>query len=291
MALATRPKKTTHTKKRRAQHHRHSKVYLKTYWPYLPMLMIVGFGIVINSIWSNQAVLGAFSDFSSQTLLQETNKKRADEKQSPLSLDSRLTLAAQAKAEDMARRNYWSHVSPDGRAPWALLTENGYQYQTAGENLAYGFTDSAATISGWMSSEEHRANILNAAYKHVGFGIAQSPNFQGRGPETIIVAEYGQPAGDTLGAQDQNSQNLDLAAKNVARIDILTGGQAVWSGLVVGMITGGAAVLFVLRHGFRLKRLLNEGEAFVAEHPYIDIAIVLIITLGFLLTRPGGLIH
>lgn len=289
MAIATRPKKTVQHKKRRAQHHQHSKVYLKTYWPYLPMLMIVGVGLMINSLWSNSAVLGAFSDYSTQTLLQETNNRRLQQAEAPLSLNAQLNAAAQAKAEDMAKQNYWSHTSPDGRTPWTFVTAAGYQYQVAGENLAFGFTDAASTISGWMNSEEHRANILNAAYKHVGFGIAQAANYQGRGPETIVVAAYGQPVGSSLGAQ--NNEIAELPAKNVARIQVLTEGQAAWSALIAGLITGGALTIFVLRHGFRIKRLLNEGEAFVVHHPYLDIAIVFVITIGFLLTRPGGLIH
>jgi uncharacterized membrane protein YidH (DUF202 family) len=48
MALATRPKPNTADRKRQAQHHYQGKDYLKTYWPYLPMLVIVGTGAVIN---------------------------------------------------------------------------------------------------------------------------------------------------------------------------------------------------------------------------------------------------
>ena len=49
MALATRPKPTVHHKKRQAEHHRHSKGYLSTYWPYLPMLAIVAVGVAVNN--------------------------------------------------------------------------------------------------------------------------------------------------------------------------------------------------------------------------------------------------
>ena len=48
MALATRPKPKVQHRKRAAQHHRQGKLYLKTYWPYLPMLAIVGVGALIN---------------------------------------------------------------------------------------------------------------------------------------------------------------------------------------------------------------------------------------------------
>lgn len=51
MALATRPKPKVHHKKRQARHHRLSKPYLKTYWPYLPMLAVVGLGYLANQHW------------------------------------------------------------------------------------------------------------------------------------------------------------------------------------------------------------------------------------------------
>jgi hypothetical protein len=55
MALATRPKPTTHHKKRSGEHHRHSKHYLRPYWPYLPMLTIVGAGVLVNYFWAKSS--------------------------------------------------------------------------------------------------------------------------------------------------------------------------------------------------------------------------------------------
>lgn len=56
MALATRPKPKTQHKKRKAQHHRHTPLYLKPYWPYLPMLVIVGVGVFVNNHWPTSLV-------------------------------------------------------------------------------------------------------------------------------------------------------------------------------------------------------------------------------------------
>jgi cell division septation protein DedD len=108
-------------------------------------------------------------------------------------LNSQLDNAAQAKANDMAARNYWSHDTPDGQSPWTFFTAAGYEYQTAGENLAYGFDTSLNTVNAWMNSPGHRANILNTTYTEVGFGIANAADYQGTGPETIVVAEYASP--------------------------------------------------------------------------------------------------
>lgn len=65
MALATRPKPTTSHKKRRGSHHRHSQHYLKPYWPYLPMLIVMGVGLLVNRAWNTghetrlQAIVGS----------------------------------------------------------------------------------------------------------------------------------------------------------------------------------------------------------------------------------------
>ena len=194
MALATRPKPSAHHKKRQGSHHRRSKDYLKTYWPYLPMLMIVAVGLMINSIWNGYGhVLGSGSDFSTTTFLNATNADRSAAHESPLTLDSRLTTAAQAKANDMVAKNYWSHNAPDGSTPWSFITAAGYTYAVAGENLAYGFANATDTEAGWMTSPEHRANIVDSAYQNVGFGVASSSDFQGHGPETVVVAEYAAP--------------------------------------------------------------------------------------------------
>jgi uncharacterized membrane protein YidH (DUF202 family) len=54
MALATRPKPKTAHRKRVAQHHKHTPHYLKTYWPYLPALAVIGAGLMANK-WLEQS--------------------------------------------------------------------------------------------------------------------------------------------------------------------------------------------------------------------------------------------
>src|SRR5690606_34236471 len=97
MAVASRPKRNVHHKRRTGKHHKHSKPYLKTYWPYIPMLLIVGVGFIVNSLWANGNVLGDTSNLTSAYLLNETNQSRAQEKRVPLTLDDQLSSAAQAK--------------------------------------------------------------------------------------------------------------------------------------------------------------------------------------------------
>lgn len=310
MALATRPKPPAHHKKRVGRHHKHSKQYLSHYWPYLPMLVIVGLGLVVNSIWSAHNVLGAQTDFSSDSLLASTNADRALDKEAPLTINAQLAAAAQAKANDLVTKDYWAHNSPTGTTPWDFITAAGYQYQAAGENLAYGFNNASQTVIGWMNSPEHRANILNTSYQNVGFGVASSPNYQGKGPETVVVAEYGDPIAatpvsfnspvptaanattGTAGATDSNVlANRDINAQPVARIQLLTGGQASWSLFAVSVVASSALLIFIIRHGLGIRKLAVEGEVFIMHHPMLDIAVVFVFTAGFILTRGTGVIR
>lgn len=189
-----KPKRPTRESRQRAgHHHRHSHDYLKTYWPYLPVAAILTVGVVANSFLGhlNRSVLGYATDMSVQSLLDDTNTQRTQNGEGTLSINAELNTAAQNKANDMAARDYWSHNTPDGQTPWTFITAAGYNYQYAGENLAYGFDTAADTITGWMNSSEHRANILNINYHDVGFGVINIPDYQGTGPETLVVAMYG----------------------------------------------------------------------------------------------------
>ncbi len=195
MTLVAAKKPHKSHRKRTGQHQHKHKNFGKTYWPYLPLLLVVVLGFALNSLWpSKRDVLGYATDMSSSALLSGTNKQRSNAGKSNLTISSKLTTAAQNKATDMANKNYWSHNSPTGQTPWSFITAAGYKYKTAGENLAYGFDTSADTISGWMNSPEHKANILNSSYTNVGFGIVNIPNYQGGGPETLVVAMYASPA-------------------------------------------------------------------------------------------------
>jgi len=137
-------------------------------------------------------VLAYATNMSISDLTSYTNSARAQNGLGALALNGTLNSSAQSKANDMIARNYWSHNTPDGTQPWWFFTNAGYQYSNAGENLAYGFTDSNSTVNAWMNSPSHRANVLGS-YTEVGFGIASGANYQG-GENTVVVAHYATPA-------------------------------------------------------------------------------------------------
>lgn len=287
-----------HHKRRYGQHQKHTKRFKDTYWPYLPMLAIVAVGLVTSAIWSGTArgVLGATTNINVSTLLSDTNIERSQDNEHGLQLNSQLTAAAQAKADDMAARNYWSHVTPDGKQPWTFIQNTGYQYEAAGENLAYGFSSANATMRGWMSSAEHRNNILNSAYHDVGFGIATSPDYQGHGQQTVIVALYAEPVAVTTASADTSHRtasfaSTDAPSQQIARAQVLSSQPQPWVLFVVVAAAAFAAGIFVVRHALFWHRALVRSEAFVIKHHMLDLLFVSIAILGIIFTRTAGFIH
>lgn len=131
------------------------------------------------------------SAISQSALLNDLNKERRAHGLIALKLNYRLNSAALNKGRDMAAQDYWSHYSPSGKTPWQFISASGYRYRAAGENLAYGFVSAADVDSSWMASPSHRANILGAKYRDVGFAVVHTRDFVGQGPQDIVVAEFG----------------------------------------------------------------------------------------------------
>lgn len=98
------------------------------------------------------------------------NAERARAGCQPLTIDPKLTLAAQRHSQDMAVNNFVSHIGSTGTNPGQRASSVGYIWSTVGENVAAGYTTAEAVMSGWMTSDSHRQNLLNCAYIHIGIG-------------------------------------------------------------------------------------------------------------------------
>ena len=137
-------------------------------------------------------VLGIATNVSAGDVFSLENQQRISNGLAPLNDNAQLTAAAQAKAQDMFADDYWAHVAPDGLTPWDFITAAGYNYSTAGENLAKDFDTSSDVVQAWMSSAPHRANVLNSGFQDVGVAVMNG-TLQGS-QTTLVVAEYGSPS-------------------------------------------------------------------------------------------------
>lgn len=130
---------------------------------------------------------------SPSTLIDLTNQQRSTAGLPPLKENPQLMASAEAKAENMLANNYWAHVAPDGTTPWYFISQSGYDYSRAGENLAMDFTTDEDLMTSWMNSPEHRANILNPNYLDIGIAVVNGTLLGEQ--TTLVVAHYGTPAG------------------------------------------------------------------------------------------------
>jgi len=85
----------------------------------------------------------------------------------------RLDAAARGHACDNARRGSIGHVGADGAGLATRLSRAGYRHGIAAENTGAGYADGAAALAGWAGSAPHRANLLLAAVREAGLGLAR----------------------------------------------------------------------------------------------------------------------
>ncbi len=269
--------------------HKHTKKYLKHYYPFIPLLLSIGALLMVvlsPYMQSHQEVLARTIDISETGLLEATNSQRVQAGIATLSLNNQLSTAAQNKANDMAKKNYWSHETPEGKQPWVFIAQTGYIYNKAGENLAFGFDTNNQVIDGWLNSATHRANMLDSNFQEVGFGITRHPNYQSNGPATIVVAMYATPSNSSVAASTSNVPTDEERA--VRRISMLTG--ADWSVIAVASLMSAGATYLLLTHSLVLKRVITKGERFIIRNPLLDSIVIAMIALGIVLLRTTGVI-
>ena len=118
----------------------------------------------------------------------------------PLTLNPQLSASAQGHSAQMLADGYFAHNSYDGSAFWKRMAsyEKGSTtgYWSVGENLLWASpeVDAVQALKLWMASPEHRANILNAAWRQIGIAsihAASAPGTYDNQPVTVITTDFG----------------------------------------------------------------------------------------------------
>lgn len=100
----------------------------------------------------------------------------------------RLNASAQAWTNQMVTHDVFSH----GASFAGRITAVGFDWQSAGENIASGFRTPAAVVRGWMASPEHCRNILTPRFLDVGVGVSGLGVGRRSGPGTW-TEDFGLP--------------------------------------------------------------------------------------------------
>ncbi len=132
------------------------------------------------------------------------NQERQKQGLSALAWNSTLSKIARKHSQDMAKKNYFSHVSPEGHDFSYRYRQEGFScavpvkdlIYTGAENIfqnnlydrvayrdgipKYDWNSSGklaeSTVRGWMNSPGHRKNILTPHWRSEGIGIYVSPD-------------------------------------------------------------------------------------------------------------------
>jgi len=118
------------------------------------------------------ALVTVVDAFDSQLMLKLVNDERKKVGASPLTLDSKLTRAAQKHTDFMVSSDELTHDDPAGSLGERVKAE-GYNFSSLGENIAKGFgtNEEVRVMKTWMNSSGHRANILNKSFTNLGVGF------------------------------------------------------------------------------------------------------------------------
>ena len=138
---------------------------------------------------------GALSDLERvrRDMLARVNRERGRRGLSPLRRHPYLDDAAQAHADDMFARRYYSHDSPNGNTAIDRVAARGYRARYAGENIARGQYSVDEVMDGWMQSPTHREHLLSPVFNDVGFGLKFGKNPGGY--EILWVQNFARPRG------------------------------------------------------------------------------------------------
>ncbi len=135
-----------------------------------------------------------------RNLLAEINAVRKAHALTALKRSAPLTVAAAQHTAEMGQAGYFAHASLDHTLFWKRIERkypsSGYRFWDVGENLLYMAPDvgAAEAIKLWMHSPEHRANLLNPAWREIGIATRHfnaAPGFYNNEPVTILTTDFG----------------------------------------------------------------------------------------------------
>ncbi len=121
-----------------------------------------------------------------------------------LTWNESLAIAAQSKAEDMAARDYFDHVTPEGRGINIMIHEAGYRLVDAFlddrasnsfESILAGNDEGEAAIMSLITSRGHRRHLLGlsefwANALDIGIGFAANPGSRYRYYWVVVIAKH-----------------------------------------------------------------------------------------------------
>ena len=116
------------------------------------------------------------------------NDYRRSNHRRPLTLDSRLMVAASALATENAKHDRKSHSGPDGADLGKRLLASGYDYHVAAEIVETKESSLTKLLDAWKKSAEGKRNMLVADATQMGFAWEYRENTDSKFFWVLVVA-------------------------------------------------------------------------------------------------------
>lgn len=167
--------------------------------------------------------------------------------QPPVAMNKILLGTARAHSQDMYTRKYFEHTNPDGKDPFERMNAAGYNFNSAGENIAAGSNHTAASLEDILMVDKnypgrgHRVNLLSTAqftdWREIGVGyykgatpIVGSSQAGVNGLKDFITEDFGRASAGPFAVgviyTDSNNNNFYDIGEGMSGVTITpdTGG-------------------------------------------------------------------
>lgn len=147
------------------------------------MVLTLGCSVSVIKNTNESSITAMAASESEYTELIEDMAVKFNEAREELGLDPLyvvpyLNEISQVRAEEQPIK--YSHTRPDGSFFDTVIDVNIVDYKTSGEILAKGSSDVDAVFTAWKNSPKHWANITKPAATHVGIGLVNDPDSEGK---------------------------------------------------------------------------------------------------------------
>jgi uncharacterized protein YkwD len=137
--------------------------------------------LLTQSSPAKRSLTGQRQEAQTETRIEEeifriVNRTRHSKGLSPLHESPRLRSLARRHSQDMATRDFFAHIDPEGHDVLERLRAEGLEDFTAvGENIftgQKGEVPALLVVQTWLKSPGHRKNLLDPRYTLGGVGVA-----------------------------------------------------------------------------------------------------------------------
>ena len=118
----------------------------------------------------------------------DLNAYRAQYGLRPVTLNTRLTVASEVHAKDLAEHGIASHTGTDGSSHSDRVQREGYVFSIAAENVATGQKSWEKVFKAWQDSPGHNENLLLPNVTEFGVALVHEPTTMYANYWAMVVA-------------------------------------------------------------------------------------------------------